>query len=263
MPLVFASLVPHPPVLIPAIGQDSLKKLKKTKKAFERLSAELAQAKVDTIIIISPHGLMMDEAFVVNHSPILKGDFESFGDLSTRLEFKNDLSLAYKIRQATETKLPLVLVSEQKLDYGALVPLFYLARPAKDLNVIPLSYSLLPRNLHFQLGQAIRKVLDQSSKRVAIVASGDLSHRLSKNSPAGYAREGRKFDKLLVSLLKDREVEKILSLDEKLLEAAGECGYRSLLILLGAIKDLNFKPELLSYEHPFGVGYLVANFSII
>ena len=50
--------------------------------------------------------------------------------------------------------------------------------------------------------------------------------------------------------------------DEDFVEAAGECGYRSILILLGALDSLDLKPEILSYEGPFGVGYLVANYHL-
>jgi len=51
-------------------------------------------------------------------------------------------------------------------------------------------------------------------------------------------------------------------MDKNLVEEAGECGYRSIIILLGALDGLDWKPEILSYEAPFGVGYLVANFKI-
>jgi AmmeMemoRadiSam system protein A len=39
---------------------------------------------------------------------------------------------------------------------------------------------------------------------------------------------------------------------------AGECGYRSMLVAIGASSELPLSCEVLSYEAPFGVGYLVA-----
>ena len=56
-----------------------------------------------------------------------------------------------------------------------------------------------------------------------------------------------------------KDIKGILNLDLDFVEAAGECGLRSILILLGALDGLNWKPEILSYEAPFGVGYLVTN----
>jgi aromatic ring-opening dioxygenase LigB subunit len=39
---------------------------------------------------------------------------------------------------------------------------------------------------------------------------------------------------------------------------AGECGYRSTLVAFGVSDGLNHNCEVLHYEAPFGVGYLVA-----
>jgi aromatic ring-opening dioxygenase LigB subunit len=46
--------------------------------------------------------------------------------------------------------------------------------------------------------------------------------------------------------------------DDDLRERAGECGYRSILIASGSIDESAENHESLSYEAPFGVGYLVA-----
>ncbi len=262
MPLIFGAIAPHPPILIPAIGQENLESIKKTKEALEELEQELYHAKPDTVIIISPHGQLMDEAFTMNHSPVLKGNFKAFGDLETKLEFKNNLGLAYKIRESVETKIPLILTSDEELDHGTLVPLHYLTQHLKEVSIIPLGFSMLERQAHFQFGQEIRKVLNHSNERVAVIASGDLSHRLTQDAPAGYSAKGKKFDETLIKLLKEKKIDEILSLDKSLIEEAGECGYRSILILLGIFGQLNYKFKILSYEGPFGVGYLVANMVI-
>ena len=59
------------------------------------------------------------------------------------------------------------------------------------------------------------------------------------------------------------DTEGILNLDSELIERAGECGLRSFVILLGVLDGLEIKPEILSYEGPFGVGYLVASFEVV
>jgi len=45
---------------------------------------------------------------------------------------------------------------------------------------------------------------------------------------------------------------------------AGECGLRSFCFLLGILEasGIDWQPEILAYEGPFGVGYLVANFKL-
>ena len=58
--------------------------------------------------------------------------------------------------------------------------------------------------------------------------------------------------------LREGDVKKLLNIDPSLVEAAGECGLRPIIIALGALDGYAFETEELSYEGPFGVGYLVA-----
>ena len=262
MPLVFGAICPHPPVLIPSVGKANLEKLQQTQAAMDRLEQELYSAKPDTIIIISPHGALLKEAYTINHSPKLAAGFQDFGDLATKLEFKNDIGLAYQIRESIETEAPVSLTTESRLDYGASIPLFYLTRHLKDVGIIPIGYSMLTLTKHLQFGEKIREILNLTNKRVAMIASADLSHRLTKDAPAGYSKYGAEFDKLLVDLIRQKQTGRILKLDKKLIKEAGECGLKSILILLGAFSEINYRPEILSYEGPFGVGYLVANLVI-
>ena len=54
----------------------------------------------------------------------------------------------------------------------------------------------------------------------------------------------------------------LLSVNETSLEESHECAYRPLLILFGLLEKMHVRPEILSYEHPFGVGQLVTQFHI-
>jgi hypothetical protein len=49
-----------------------------------------------------------------------------------------------------------------------------------------------------------------------------------------------------------------VQINQNLRELAGECGYRSMLIAVGATRELPLTCEVLNYEAPFGVGYMVA-----
>jgi AmmeMemoRadiSam system protein B len=133
----------------------------------------------------------------------------------------------------------------------------------KNIPLVPLTFSWLPLTTHFAFGNAIRKAAERSGKRVIIIASGDLSHRLIPGAPAGYDPSGKKFDEQLVKAISDGDTPKILNFDSELVEKAGECGLRSIIILMGALEGLTVKPEVLSYEGPFGVGYMVASLEVI
>lgn len=262
--LGFASICPHPPIIIPTIGSPAdLEKVSKTIKGMEKLSEKFSKAKIETALIVSPHGPIDFDYFTINDSPLLTGHFYNFGDFQTELIFKNNLDLVRNIKKECEKeKIPLRLVSLKEIDHGSLVPLFYLSQKHPNFKLVPLSFSYLDREVHFEFGKLLFNVIEKSKENIALIASGDLSHRITPDAPAGFSPKGKEFDEKLINLLKKKDVKGILDLSPEFVEEAGECGYRSIIILLGALSKLDWKPEIISYQAPFGVGYLVANFKI-
>lgn len=262
MSLVFSAVVPHSPILLPSIGKENQKRLEATTKSYEKLAEELESSKAEAVLIISPHGIIQPTSFTMNLNPKFSCNFEEFGDFSTKLSWAGDVGLAYKIREKLETKAPLQLVSEENLDYGCSVPLYLLAQKLPKIKLIPMYYSGLDYNAHFEFGKLLGHELVIKKEHIAIVASGDLSHRLSKDAPGGYSPKGKKFDKKLIDALKKNKPEDIINMDHKLIHEAGDCGLKSILMLLGALDGIKHEPQLLSYEFPFGVGYMVMNFKL-
>ena len=107
-------------------------------------------------------------------------------------------------------------------------------------------------------GSCIKRAVDRVGRRVAFIASGDLSHRLKPHAPAGYNPDAHVFDEQVVDALRSNAPQRITEIDHNLRRLAGECGYRSMLVAIGASSELPLSCEVLSYEAPFGVGYLVA-----
>ncbi|PIP17779.1 MAG: AmmeMemoRadiSam system protein B [Parcubacteria group bacterium CG23_combo_of_CG06-09_8_20_14_all_35_9] len=262
MPLVFSSICPHPPILIPNIGKENIDQIQKTVEAMQELEEDLYIAKPETILIISPHGTILPHSFNVNLETEYKSNLEQFGDFTTKLKFKSDIPFINEIKAKLETKIPLILISGAEIDHGATVPLYYLTQHLPQTSIIPMGYSLLDYKSHFEFGKELKKIIIESKRRIAVIASGDLSHRLTKDAPAGYSPRGKEFDKKLIKLLKAKNAKGILNLNPALIEEAGECGLRSIVILLGILDDINYIPKVLSYEAPFGVGYLVVNFEL-
>lgn len=261
MPIVFSAITPHPPILIPPIGKENLSRLDATSNSFEELNKSLIESRADTIMVISPHGLVHADSYTMNLNPKFSCNFEDFGDFTTKRSWAGNVGLSYKIREKLETSTPLQLISEESLDHGTSVPLYLLTKNLKDIKVIPLYYSGLDLESHFNFGRQLKGELQASKENVAVVASGDLSHRLTKNAPAGFSPKGKKFDKKLIELITKMKYRDILSMDESLITEAGECGLRSILILLGMLDGIKVEPKVLSYEAPFGVGYLTLNFN--
>ncbi len=203
---------------------------------------------------------MLVFACISPHPPIILPTVGSFTD---RQKVKSTISalesLAPKLAAAKPDTL---IISSPHPDWGFNVPLHFLL-PRGVLSSPPLIKTYLTDlsspMVHFERGKKIARILPRV-KKVAWIASGDMSHCLKEDGPYGFHPSGPKFDKEFIRLLKKKDISGILSLPEKLVQEAGECGLRSFAMLLGGLEELkvNWKPEILSYEEPFGVGYLVA-----
>lgn len=257
----FATICPHPPIILPTIGrEEDLRKVRKTIEAMEKLREKLEKIKPESLILISPHGPVGFKDMGLVRTEELFGTLSIFGDFTSKFFFKNDKKLCKKIEVECEKKnIPLRIYEKIELDHGMLVPLYYLTKNQKP-KIVPLANSLLDNSWHYIFGKVLGKIARENDKKMGIVTSGDLSHRLSPGAPAGYSPRGKEFDEILVKFLKGRKIEEILNMDENLIEEAGECGLKPIIILLGALSELeNWEFEILSYEGPFGVGYLVAD----
>jgi len=267
--LNFAAISPHPPLIIPTIGKpEDIKLVLETIKGMKKLADIFSESGVETLILISPHAPLQFDQFTVNKALSFSGNFQNFGDFKTEIILKNDHGLINEIeKNCKKQKIPIKSIDLIELDHGSLVPLYFLSQGSPNFKLVHLAFSFLDFKIHYNFGKTLKKAIDSYSlintnKKIGIVASGDLSHRLLANAPGGYSPEGKKFDKKLIDLIEKKDIKGILNLDPDFIEAAGECGFRSILILLGALDGLNWEPEILSYEGPFGVGYLVVNFKI-
>jgi len=104
----------------------------------------------------------------------------------------------------------------------------------------------------------VRRAVDRLDKRVAIIASADLSHALTRDAPSGYDPMGRAFDEQIQKVVANWDVKAVLEMEDSFRHRAAEDTVPSLSFLMGALDGLKVKPRVLSYEGPFGVGYLVA-----
>ncbi len=261
--IVFGAIVPHSPLLLPTIGKEHQNKLSKTLTALHNLEEDLYAAKPDTLVIVSPHGPVVDDAFTLFIAPKFQGNLKEFGDFKTTVSFLADLRIIELVRRLKlqAKPLPIVGVTEAFMDYGAVVPLYFLGSHLPNARVVPLGISHLPIKTHFSVGERIGDVLHQSTRRVALIASADLSHTLTDDAPGGFSPAGKKFDAAVVQGLRKNQANAVLRLEKKMDEAKA-CGLRPIAMLLGALDALNTSPELLAYEGPFGVGYLTARYNL-
>jgi len=262
--LLRAIFTPHPPVLIPSIGKKALAKVQKTVRALEKLQTKLTKDNPETIILVSPHGPHSPSGFPVLASEALEGNFGNYGDPSIVATFQNDAYLLSMIEKRTSAAgLSLDQLRDPFLDHGTLVPLHYLLTNLPRTKLIPFGYFDTNRQTNFQFGQVLGKTLKEADTNAVFVASGDLSHRLTKEASEGFSPKAKEFDEIVIKAIKKKDPQPILDMDQTLIEEAGQCGLNSLIILLGILQNFDYKIDILSYETPFGVGYLTVDFEII
>ncbi|MDY6794305.1 MAG: class III extradiol dioxygenase subunit B-like domain-containing protein [Actinomycetota bacterium] len=260
-------IVPHPPLLIPDIGGRELKNVHSTYGAMERLGEELGVLQPEVLVMMSPHSPPYRDAFAVRTGDNLQGSFAGFGCPQVRISKQNDVELLRVIKKlADEAGLPLAELESagssfssrgQELDHGLLVPLYYLDRYF-ETPIVAISISGLDYSSHFRLGRMVKEACENLRRRAVFVASGDLSHRLKPVSPAGFNPRGEEFDRLIVDIASSGDFDSLYDIDEKLVEEAGECGFRPIHTMWGALKNGELDSSVYSYEGPFGVGYLVS-----
>jgi MEMO1 family protein len=257
--IVFSGIAPHPPIMVPEVGGQAIKDVRGSIDAMGELTRRIIESGAETVVLISPHAPLDPNGFVAYQRPQLYGDFANFRAPATKVEFQLDEELLQAIENAAAREgLAVFDLENVHLDHGTTVPLYFLQRNGWQGRVVCFGYSFLSNKDHLEFGTCLRQAIDRVGRAVALIASGDLSHRLKPDAPAGYNPAAHTFDDQVVDALRHNSPELIVDIDQDLRRLAGECGYRSMLVVLGAIQELPSASEVLHYEAPFGVGYLVA-----
>ena len=263
MSIIAACMVPHPPMIVPAIGQGSERQIEATRTAYARAAEEIAELEPETIIISSPHATMYADYFHISPGRSAQGSFARFNapQVSFREEYDAELVKAIE-RIAIAEGLPAGTKGQRDpaLDHGTMVPLHFIRQACSGFKLVRVGLSGLPLEEHYRLGQVIRRAVDALGRRAVFVASGDLSHKLQSYGPYGYAPEGPRYDARIMEVCGRAAFGELFDFDEAFCERAAECGHRSFVIMAGALDGVSVTAQRLSHEDVTGVGYGVCTF---
>lgn len=260
MSLSLAAVVPHSPLLLPTIGQEHSANLAATIASYEKLNEILLAKKIDTILLVPSLGPLFPTAFNLNSAEEFDCGFEEFGDLGTHFSIPGDVLLAHDLQRALRSQFTLNLCTVNPLDYGLGVPLFFLRRHKPIPKIVPL-YPSNDLALNFSFGQKLKRELELSPKKIALISACVLSQKLSRQSPAGYSPRAKNFDKKVIAYL-DNKDKALLQISTDLKQEVKAEGLNALSLLLGAVSDYDSTGKVLSYEAPFGIGLLTYNFNL-
>ena len=223
----------------------------------------LADFAPETIVLMSPHAPAAADAFIVDVSESLTGSLEQFGARRV-YSWPGDPELARAIVEGIDAAdLPAISrdVDDRLrpgwLDHASIVPLSFI-EPTESVRVVILSLSYRPYAEHRRVGEIVAQAAENLGRRVAFLASGDMSHRLKPGAAAGYSPRAVELDAAIEERVASGRFSALMELDPDLVEAGGECGLRSLITLGGFAGEDPIPAKVLAYEGPWGVGYLTA-----
>lgn len=257
-------LMCHSPILIPEIAGKRLREVEASALAMATLARRIVSQEPDGIIIVTPHMPRFQTAFGLHGEKILKGDFGDYGYQELKIEVQGAPSIVYDLQnKAARHDLQLNICDEMPLDRGAMVPLYFLNKQNWQGPVAVLGFPL-NSNLSqcVRLGEAIRETINERGENWTLIVSGEMSHRLKPESPGGYHERASEFDRWIFESIEAGDLPRALEVDPGLRQIACEDVLNSLAIAFGVLGKGDHDYEPISYEYPYGVGYLVADLDV-
>jgi 4,5-DOPA dioxygenase extradiol len=257
MPLVYGAYVPNAPNLIdPSVfggaGASTVASLRKIDL--------LHRFRPDAIVVVTPHW-QSPHGFLVqgSASPRQIYDFSGFPPSLSSVRYRPpgdpDLARAL-VQEGHDLGVAVELTEDWGLDHGAWAPLLHLA-PGGATPVVPVSIGSGGPDEHVRWGEAIGRVAHAHDRRIAVVGTGSILHRLDRfGSGAGFWPQGAEAEAEVVRRTLAHDITGLTGLDRSLWELlAPEGRLGPLFVVLGAVGKTS-KARLVSTDQVFGAAGL-------
>jgi hypothetical protein len=257
MPVVAGLVVPSSPVLVPEVGRGRERQAVRTVAACRAAGRMLREAPSETLVLLLPAGGDRPTLWY----PVDTGFHRDFAALDAPELDRMDPFDPHLAGCLVDTD-PTVwqVISQPSPPEDALAALYFLSgNGATPILLAGVPDSGLDRAA--VAGRLIGAAAQRCGRRMALVAVGELSSRIYPGAPDGYHPDAASFDANVIDLLHDGAATALGRLPAGARATAGERLLPQLCALLAAA-PLSAPARLLSYEHPYGTGYLVASFSM-
>lgn len=253
--LIYSAHIPHSPALLRHISRSKIAIFRKTKNAIAEIADDLHARKIESIIFITPHGRGLAKSFVVQVARRHKINLSAVGDFQTSGEVPGNPVLAYRLVDKLCLNWPIKSASGDELDAATSAGILQLRHKESSWSVLPINYPILPLRELYNFGLELRDVLETQKERIALISLGDLSRTNEKRHAQGAA-----YDEELINALKDKKTDFILDTHLAQADAFHVSASRPLAVVLGALSEINYSVDVLSYQQRLGVGMMIARF---
>jgi aromatic ring-opening dioxygenase catalytic subunit (LigB family) len=247
--LVFAGGCSHVPDLLARPEIDPADAIARLSDGYARLARDLAAADPDVLFVTADchFQTFRTGATVVGTGATHTGSLAFFKRPDLDLTLQGDPGTARAIVDAVRAEGMEVEEADQvDLDHGLIVPLRLLL-PRPDLPVVPIitqpARGFSPFGAR-AMGEVLRSVVETAGRRVAMLATGGLSHWLDPGKFGGVDEE---FDGYLLEMLRAGKGTELGNLEPYALLDHGQYEFLNWLIMLGLVGP-GVRGEVYAYE---------------
>lgn len=242
------AFLPSSPLLLPTVNKDHRTEVEATEEALHHVADEWYAKKIETVVIITQSRFAYEDAVSIDVADPYVMDLESLGDLSPKATYHPDFALIDSFQRLARAEgAPITLSTEPALPFGCAAPLAALAHRIPNLRIVPISPGQhIEAKEHYQLGMLLKHAIEGSSKRIGVLATGDVS--------LAHLADIR-------VILEEKSTASLLKLEAELESRTDDAAYRPLSVLFGVLDNIPARAEILSIESPFDIGYVAATFT--
>lgn len=259
-----AAAVPHPPIIVPAVGKGEEHKIEDITRAYEKAAEEILASQPETIVIVTPHGPSYADYIQLSSGPSARGDLQAFGDFTDHFLAQYDEELVKAAEKlATEQGIPMGTLGRQRqdLDHGTMIPLYFLRNRNPEIRIVRVSVGGPGDLIHYQARKILAQAASQLGRKIAVVASGDLSHCQKEGTHYGYRACGPAYDEKMMNIMGSASFDELLQMPVSEPDEAMACAQKPFAVLAGTLDGQSMQAETLGHSAVFGVGYGVVTYT--
>jgi aromatic ring-opening dioxygenase catalytic subunit (LigB family) len=260
--IVAAMVSCHAPALFLRQPGEDPAQLDATITAMRQLGRVLDETKPDALIVVGldhleAFSLDVSPAFAVVVGPEVAG---SFGSKQYRVNVHQTFARAL-LDGCLRRDFDIAFCHKAFMGHAFVVPFEFILEQ-RQIPIVPLFVNVyvppLPQpHRAYQLGRCIAEIVAERGERVAILASGGMSHYPGTEK---YGYPDFDFDRYLLGVMARGEQSSLLGLSSEQLDETGETELLTWYVLFGAIG--NQHGQVLSYQPTWHHGLGVINFAL-
>ena len=260
--IVAAMVSCHAPALFLRQPGEDPAQLDATIAAMRQLGRVLDETKPDALVVV---GLDHLEAFSLDVSPafaVVVGPevIGSFGRKQYRVDVHQNLARAI-LDGCLKRDFDVAFCHKAFMGHAFVVPFEFILEQ-RQIPIVPVFVNVyvppLPQpHRAYQLGRCIAEIIAERGERVAVLASGGMSHYPGTEK---YGYPDFDFDKYLLGVMERGEQSSLLNVSSEKLDETGETELLTWYVVFGAIG--NQRGAILSYQPTWHHGLGVINFPL-